>query len=185
MTRSVSLAIPLAGLLAETAGGRRRVELRDITISLDDELRLASPIQGSVEISRTNRGVLIQSRIQAALGTDCSRCLGPAVIPLDIEIREEALPSIDLGSGMHLDLAAEPEVTRLNGHHELDMEPLLREAIELAEPIAPLCRPDCPGLCVVCGERLEAGRHEHDADQIDPRLAALQAFRVDGEGENE
>ena len=45
-------------------------------------------------------------------------------------------------------------------------------------------RGDCPGLCVECGERLGPGHVEHEDDEIDPRLAALQAFRVDGDGES-
>ena len=48
------------------------------------------------------------------------------------------------------------------------------DAIVLAEPIAPLCRPDCPGLCIVCGQPLEAGDHDHPDDDIDPRLEALR-----------
>ena len=50
----------------------------------------------------------------------------------------------------------------------------------LAEPIAALCREDCPGLCVVCGADLEAGPHHHD-DDVDPRLEGLRAFMVDAD----
>ena len=39
-------------------------------------------------------------------------------------------------------------------------------------------RPDCPGLCIVCGERLEEGDHDHPDTDIDPRLEALRAFRT-------
>jgi uncharacterized protein len=49
----------------------------------------------------------------------------------------------------------------------------------VAEPIAPLDRPDCPGLCVVCGLPLDEGIHDHPDDDIDPRLEALRGFRVD------
>ena len=53
-----------------------------------------------------------------------------------------------------------------------------RSAISLAEPIAPLCRPDCPGLCETCGLDLtENLGHEHPNDEIDPRLAALAGIR--------
>ena len=51
------------------------------------------------------------------------------------------------------------------------------KAISLAEPIAPLDRPDCPGLCSVCGQPLDEGEHDHGEDEIDPRLEALKAFR--------
>ena len=74
---------------------------------------------------------------------------------------------------------ARTTLLRLTDHHELDLETAVREAILLAEPIAPLCRPDCPGLCLVCGERLDEGAHDHPTDDIDPRLEALKAFRAD------
>jgi uncharacterized metal-binding protein YceD (DUF177 family) len=60
------------------------------------------------------------------------------------------------------------------------LETPVREAIQLAEPIAPLCRPDCPGLCIVCGLRLDDGVHDHPDDDIDPRMEALRGFRPDG-----
>ena len=63
------------------------------------------------------------------------------------------------------------------------MRPLVAEAISLQEPIAPLCEPDCPGLCTECGERLEPG-HGHGDGPIDPRLEALRAFRFDAGDES-
>ena len=71
----------------------------------------------------------------------------------------------------------EPEALRLTDHHELDLEPSVRDAISLAEPIAPLDRPDCPGLCLVCGLPLDEGAHDHPDDDIDPRLEALRGFQ--------
>ena len=53
------------------------------------------------------------------------------------------------------------------------------ELFALTEPMVPLCRPDCPGLCAECGERLDRGDHEHDAGEIDPRLASLAALLPD------
>ena len=180
-----TLLIPLAGLLAEVPGSTRHVVIDEATIPLDDGLVLAAPISGRVDIARTNRGVLVDARIRTALAEECSRCLRPAESRLAITIREEVLPSIDLATGQALDQSAEPEVARLTDHHELDLERLVREAISLEEPIAPLCEPDCPGLCAVCGERLGPGHRDHDGDDIDPRLAALRAFRVDAEPESE
>jgi uncharacterized protein len=54
----------------------------------------------------------------------------------------------------------------------------VREAISLAEPITVLCRPDCRGLCLICGADLNTDpSHQHAADELDPRLAALVAIR--------
>jgi uncharacterized protein len=59
----------------------------------------------------------------------------------------------------------------------LDLEPALRDAVVLALPMSPLCRDDCPGLCVECGVPLaDAGLgHRHEAAP-DPRWAALRQF---------
>ena len=40
----------------------------------------------------------------------------------------------------------------------LDLLPMVRDAIHLAVPIAPRCRPDCRGLCPVCGADLNKGQ---------------------------
>ncbi len=54
----------------------------------------------------------------------------------------------------------------------------------MAEPIAPLCRPDCRGLCPVCGADLnEDPAHEHRDDPVDPRLAALADWQSPGTDE--
>lgn len=175
-----SLMIPLAGFLAEAAGSIRRFDLEPITVDLDDDLVLADAISGSFVLSRTNRGVYINGDLRTALSMECARCVGPAIVPLAAAIREEVLPVIDVTTRVPLDPTLEPGVMRLTAHHELDLEPLLREAISLSAPIAPLCRPDCPGLCPECGARMADGHASHDIDDIDPRLAALRGFRVDG-----
>jgi uncharacterized protein len=175
-----SLIFPAAALLAEPPGSRRDYAFEVSDLHLGPDLVLAGPVEGRVRFSRTNRGLLITGRLEATLDEVCSRCLRPTEEVLELDLDEEILPSIDLASGRPLDQSSEPEVARLTDHHEVDLEPLVREAIQLAEPIAPLCRPDCPGLCPACGEPLETGLHEHGEAELDPRLDALRSFRVDG-----
>src|SRR6185312_14060322 len=57
----------------------------------------------------------------------------------------------------------------------LDLEPVLRDALVLALPLAPLCRQDCPGLCAECGALLAQAGPEHGHERaIDPRWARLR-----------
>jgi uncharacterized protein len=169
----------VAGLLAEPPGSERDYEVRDVRIDLGEDLSLAEPVEGRVHLGRTNRGIIASADLHAALALQCSRCLRDIAFLVDVRVQEEYLPSLDLASGRPLATTDEPDALRLNDHHELDLETPVREAIQLAEPIAPLCRPDCPGLCVVCGGRLDEGTHDHPDDEIDPRLEALRAFRPD------
>jgi uncharacterized protein len=173
------LAWNVAGLLAEAPGADRDYEVAGVEIDLGEGLRLAEPIEGRVRLIRTNRGILAAADLYAALALECSRCLREIAHGVEVRFQEEYLPSLDIATGRPLPTDEEPDVARLSDHHELDLETPVREAIQLAEPIAPLCRPECPGLCVVCGERLDEGAHEHPEDDVDPRLEALRAFRPD------
>ena len=173
------LAWNVAGLLADDPGADRVYEVDDVSIDLGEDLRLAKPIDGRVRLLRTNRGILAHADLRTALALECSRCLREIEYPVDVRLEEEFLPALDMATGRPLPVDDEPDVARLTDHHELDLETPVREAIQLAEPIAPLCRPDCPGLCIVCGLPLESGEHDHPDDDIDPRLEALRGFTPD------
>jgi len=172
------LTYNVAALLRAAPGTERRYEVALEEMPIAEDLRLAAPIAGEVRLSRTGRSILARAELSTALEASCARCLSPIVAPIDISIDEEALPSIDIDSGLAVDQDAEPDALRLDEHHELDLGEPVREAISLAEPLGLLCRPDCRGLCTVCGADLnETGPHEHPGEDVDPRLAALAAWR--------
>jgi uncharacterized protein len=171
--------INVAGLLGDPPGAGRTYEVADATLPLPEDLVLASPIEGTIRLSRTNRGILADVRLSTSLAGECARCLRPLATPIDIRLEEEFLPSLDLTTGRPLSTEEEPEVLRLTDHHEVDLEGPVADAISLAEPIAPLDRPDCPGLCLVCGLPLDEGTHDHPDEDWDPRMEALRAFKPD------
>lgn len=174
-----SLTWNVAGLLAEDPGASREYEVAGARLALDDDLELARPIAGHVRFRRTNRGILVDASLTAALAAECSRCLRPMEIPVEVRLEEEFLPALDLATGKPLSTAAEPDVARLTDHHEVELGPLVRDDLLLAVPIAPVHDRDCPGLCVVCGLPLDEGVHDHEVDEVDPRLEALRNFKAD------
>jgi uncharacterized protein len=172
------LSYNVASLLQAAPGTERRYAIEPLEMDIAEDVKLAKPIEGEVRLSRTGRSIIARAHVSTALDAYCSRCLTPVVAPLDLDIEEEALPSIDIATGLPVDLDAEPDALRLDDHHELDLGEPIREAISLAEPIALLCRPDCRGLCLVCGIDLNSvTEHSHADDGIDPRLAALAEWR--------
>ena len=172
------LAWNVAGLLAEDPGAERVHEVDGVQIDLGQDLALAAPIVGRARLSRTDRGILASADLHAAFALQCSRCLRDITFGVDVRFREEFLPSLDPATGRPLAAVDEQDVGKLSDHHELDLETSVREALQLAEPLAPLCRPDCLGLCSVCGGRMDEGSHDHPDEEIDPRLAALRGFRA-------
>jgi uncharacterized protein len=177
------LSYNVTGLLRSAPGTSRTYPVEVESLDVADDLRLAEPIEGQVRLARTGRSILATAELRTALEETCSRCLRPTVAPVEVTIQEEALPSVDLDSGQPVRSrdGDEPDALRLDEHHELHLEQPVREAISLAEPIAPLCRPDCRGLCPTCGADLNVETdHGHDDDEIDPRLARLAEFRPAG-----
>lgn len=167
----------VAGLLREPPGAVREYRLRDRYLSLAPDVELAGPLNGLVRMQRTNRGILVRGTLSGDLRRTCGRCLEPYVESARVEVVEEYLPSVDPESGAALPGPHGDEAVRaIDEHHEIDLVPVLREEFALTEPMHPLCRPDCAGLCPDCGEPLGAGHAAHADDEIDPRLAGLARF---------
>lgn len=179
------LSYNVATLLRAAPGTERRYAVDGVEMEIADDLQLAAPIAGEVRLSRTGRSILARVSLTTAIDTTCSRCLKPIVAPIDVLIEEVALPTIDIDSGLPVDLGQELDALRLDDHHELDLGEPVREAISLAEPISLLCQPECRGLCLVCGIDLNSvGAHHHDDEPVDPRLAGLAAWRAADDASN-
>jgi uncharacterized protein len=167
-------AFNVAGLLREPPGSVRAFRLRDRYVSLGSDVELAGPLDGDLRMQRTNRGILVRGGLDAPVRRTCARCLEPFVEPVHVTVSEEYLPSIDPESGRALpEPSLDEPVQLIDQHHEIDLAGVLREEFALSEPMHPLCRPDCPGLCVECGQRLDHRHAVHESAELDPRLAGL------------
>jgi uncharacterized protein len=105
-------------------------------------------------------------RFSSELSGECVRCLEPAVMEVPVDARE-----VDQPASEDEDLLS-PYVNE--GH--LDLARWAHDALALAMPAQLLCRPDCAGLCAVCGESLNdapEGAHDHERPP-DPRWAKLR-----------
>lgn len=174
----------VAGLLHEPPGATRDLRLRDHYVNLGPDLELAGPLDADLRLQRTNRGILVRGEVRAPLRRTCARCTDPYVEEVRVPVSEEFLPTVDPESGVPVrtDDGELEAVQLIDEHHEMDLDAIFHDELSLTEPMHPLCRPDCPGLCVECGERLDRGDHAHGAEEIDPRLAGLAALLRDREG---
>ncbi|SEE26161.1 YceD family protein [Ruania alba] len=128
-------------------------------------------------------GVLVTGTAQASARGECVRCLAALDLDLDADITEMfAYPGTQKPEDLGEDEDPLPE---LDGEI-LDLEATVTDAVVLALPFRPLCRPDCPGLCPTCGARMADVEPNHAHEQIDPRWSALAALAgADTDGSNE
>ena len=132
-------------------------------------------------------GVYVNGQVAAHLRGECSRCLidieRDLEVPLKAVFAEGGERGTESADDEEVDLDAEETGAYPLDDDWADLEPLVRDEIVSALPFRPLCRPDCPGLCPVCGVRLEEHPgHTHEAP-IDPRWAALRAALDDAGGD--
>jgi uncharacterized protein len=131
------------------------------------ELRLDLRMESVME------GVLVSGQVRGPLAGQCVRCLEGLESELKVDLQE---------------LFVYPERSEQDDDDELreiederiDLEPALRDAVVLALPFQPVCRPDCPGLCPQCGQRL-ADAPDHRHDEQDPRWDALRVLTHEGD----
>jgi uncharacterized protein len=170
-----------------------RLELARVPVGADMHL--------DVKFEAVTEGVLVTGSATAPLAGECARCLRPLTTSVTASFTELYLyadgrrthdkhdkhekydkrDKHDRRAGdkhsrewFDEDTEQDDEEYHLDGDL-LDLEPVLRDAVVLALPMSPLCREECPGLCVECGVPLDdAGPgHGHD-DSPDPRWAALE-----------
>lgn len=121
---------------------------------------------GVAHFDRTPQGLLLQGRFHGGIDLECVRCLETFVYP--IVWTQTDLYAFDKRSLSESNLLV-PE----DGY--IDLEPLLREYALLEVPINPICRPDCRGLCPICGQNLNLADCGHRPETDSP-LAALKAL---------
>jgi len=123
-------------------------------------------IQLTVGLEAIPEGVVADGHVSAPWRAECRRCLKEVRGEVDVEFRElfERAPK-------------EGETYRL-GAEEVDLEPLIREALLLALPLAPLCEAGCQGICPTCGADLNEGPCGCPPAGRDPRWAALDDLHL-------
>jgi uncharacterized protein len=188
--------------LGRQAGSARTQQL---TVPAPDDLRLelarvpvGADIHLDLRFEAVTEGVLVTGSATAPLAGECARCLAPLASTVTARFTELYL--YDEPHRQHdkhdkhdkhehgkqdsrgwffaesSEQDDEEEFYYLDGDL-LDLEPALRDTVVLALPMSPLCREDCPGLCVECGVPLaDAGPDHRHEDAPDPRWAGLKQF---------
>lgn len=159
--------IPPEGLEVEFADSRAAPQDLGPQVAGVDE----APGAG-LRLERRGGLVLARGRYQARLTLECSRCLAPFAVALEGPL-EWAFRPPEAPRGEEVRLAEDELDVIFYQGGEVDLAQALRDELSLALPMAPLCRPDCPGLCPVCGKEQQGGTCGCRPKQTDPRWAKL------------
>ena len=154
--------------------GQRRTEPVDIRLARQTVVGSRTTdraVVGEVVVESIERGVSVCGQVRFAWEGDCRRCLEVTEGEFEIEIVEI----------FQVDAPEDSELLDLQGD-QIDLVPIVRDAVVLSLPLAPLCRDDCAGPDP---DRYPARtevdlENEAAAERIpDPRWAALDELKLD------
>lgn len=148
-TRDVHLEVPVAGLENLSAG-------------VDEH----TPLALDLRLESLSHGIVASGRVRGRWSAACSRCLAPLERDFDLRLRE-----------LFEDDPVEDE-TYLIEHEEIDLEQALRDLVVPELPAAPLCDPECRGLCAFCGANRNEDPCTCDPTLRDPRWDALRDLEL-------
>lgn len=150
-------------------------EYRDLHVqpTFDDvETRLARlearPLRSRLRAEAVVEGVLVTGSVAGEASLTCARCLETFAGSIELDLCELfTTPGHEL---------PEEEAYKVRGS-EIDLEPMLRDALVLALPLNPVHDEACKGLCATCGKNLNEGDCTCHVNDVDPRWAGLSALR--------
>jgi len=176
---SAALVVSIVKIPEEGLEFQAEVTATHLQLPPANEVELPGGVQVRGRYTRVAEQVCFQGTIRGTLAVPCSRCLDIIHSDFATDMRIVYLPP-----STRLHLAGEEGVESeddidLYTHDgvSLDLRPPVHDYVLLAFPIQPLCRPDCAGLCQVCGGNRNEVSCACETDAGDPRFALLNQLR--------
>ena len=151
----------------DQARERVEIELEPLVLGGQSYEAQPNPVPAELAVTRASSGTVLELAFDISLEGPCFRCLQDAALALELNLREYEATKPE----------SDDERTEYLEDDRVDLSAWAHDAIALALPDKILCRPDCAGLCPVCGKDLNAEPHEHADERVDPRWAALESLR--------
>ena len=167
--------INVSQLLKSSVGTVKQILLSESLFNLTDD-ELVFPSSGTLQLTRTDRGIWVSGIISVFAKNECSRCLVHYNASSKLEIDDEFLPSIDVKTGAIIRYSTDeliPGTNSIDAQHILDLSETIRQYYLANMSIAPLCRINCKGLCTECGVDLNESNCSCEQYQ-DQRWAKLR-----------
>jgi uncharacterized protein len=122
--------------------------------------------------------VEVKGQVSADMQVECDRCLQTAAIHVDAPFDLFYKPAEEQSEAEEVALdEGEAEM----GFYEMPglvLEDILREQVMLQLPMQRLCRPDCKGICPVCGGNRNEVECHCEAHPGDDRWSGLKSIHV-------
>ena len=151
------------------------------TAAASEEYKVVTDVVLMIRVRKDGRKCRVTGRFETRVQLSCSRCLDPFEVNRDIDVDLLYLPQSANRGEAEAEISDGDLSTAFYRDEQIDLADMVREQLQLAVPMKPLCRDECCGLCPVCGTNLNIERCACDTRWHDPRLAALETLLPDRE----
>jgi uncharacterized protein len=141
-----------------------------------DEFAVAAPVHLVLDVHKDRDVYRVAGRVRTSLRLQCGRCLEPFTVPIDSSFDLRYLPQPTGSTHEEHEIYEDDLTTSYYSDETLDLGELMREQLELALPMKPLCSEDCKGLCPECGTNLNKATCGCKPKWEDSRLAGLKSL---------
>lgn len=118
-----------------------------------------------VRFESVHEGILVTGEVFVDADAECSRCLEPLTVPIEVDFQELFTYSV----------SSEDDHSVID--EQINLEQVIRDAVVLNLPLHPLCQIDCLGLCVECGVKMSENPHHVHEAPVDSRWIALKELQ--------
>lgn len=136
----MSARSPLVVLVTDvlhSRGGHRPIRMQ-VPVDFGIEFSRVAPdndLDIDLTVSSVSGGLMVRGNLRGVMSHTCARCLTEWEEDFDLEVAEL------FGE----DASPEEDAYQID-HDEIDLEPMLRDAVLLSVPLVPSCGDDCAGL---------------------------------------
>lgn len=130
--------------------------------------KFLTSIKVEIVVENTGNRFVGRGNVRTLLQLPCSRCLKDFTYPVDTEFE------LTMAEAVNSDQVSVDDGIIFFEADEADIMSIVEEAIFMAIPICSLCREDCRGLCLVCGQDKNSTSCSCQQETIDPRWEKLK-----------
>jgi uncharacterized protein len=149
-------------LFNQTIGYTREIPFEFPSITIANESKFTD-FNGIAAFNRTQPGLLLLGSFRANTKVTCGRCLENFDLLIQTDIEE-------VYNFPDYPLSENETIIPENGL--LDLEELIGDSLLLEIPINPICKEDCKGLCIECGQNLNLASCNHGS--IDTKMDVVE-----------
>jgi uncharacterized protein len=139
----------------------QELELHRVTVSRtyapgaldyqEAKFRQAGPLTVNAEAELAGKQIQVRGHISGALKAICDRCLEQMEIPVELDFDLPYRPMEEIAVEEEVEVGEDELKVGFFSGDGVNLDDVVKEQVLLSVPMKMVCRPDCRGLCPVCG----------------------------------